>query len=224
MAKSLLKLKAREMRILGESIKTIAKKLKVSTGSVSVWCRDIELTEQQIKKLEQNYRDPFYGKRLENVQRQKQIRLDKIKQLTESGLNEIGQISSRDLFVAGVALYWAEGFKKDSQAGFANSDPTMMGLFIKWVTESCSYSINDLSFRVTANISHKHRIDDIQKYWSETLNIPLGQFQKPFFQNVVWKKIYENEDKYYGVLRIKVRKSTDFLRKIHGWIEGLRLA
>jgi hypothetical protein len=38
------------------------------------------------------------------------------------------------------------------------------------------------------------------------------------------QKQYDHPENYHGVLRIRVRKSTDFLRKIKGYIEGLNLA
>ncbi|MDZ4226204.1 MAG: helix-turn-helix domain-containing protein, partial [Patescibacteria group bacterium] len=51
MAKTREKLKALTMRREGISIKTIARMLKVSTGSVSLWCQSIELTHAQKEKL-----------------------------------------------------------------------------------------------------------------------------------------------------------------------------
>ena len=98
----------------------------------------------------------------------------------------------------------------------------MIKIFLKWLFKCCGYKSEDLIFRVTANISHQYRIQEIQNYWSKITNISINSFRKPFFQKVKWKKIYENPNEYFGVLRIKVRKSTDFLRKIHGWIEGLK--
>jgi len=49
-------------------------------------------------------------------------------------------------------------------------------------------------------------------------------FQKPFYQKVKWQKKYDHPENYHGVLRIRVRKSTDFLRKIRGYINGLSLS
>ena len=123
----------------------------------------------------------------------------------------------------GIALYWSEGFKKDSQAGFANSDPTMINLFLIWLSKCFNYNYNDLTVRVTLNDSHRSRIREIERHWSDLTNIPLNNFRKPYFQNVKWKKIYDHPDEYYGLLRVKVLKSKDFLRKIQGYIEGLRL-
>jgi len=75
---------------------------------------------------------------------------------------------------------------------------------------------------VTANIGYEYRIKEIQNYWIKITKIPVKNFRKPFYQRVKWKKVYKNPDKYFGVLRIRVRRSTDFLRKIHGWIEGIK--
>src|SRR5260221_12423691 len=99
----------------------------------------------------------------------------------------------------------------------------MVNLFIRWLRECFEYNASDLIPRTTINISHKERIGEIQQYWSDITGIPIDLFKKPFYQNVKWKKIYENPNEYFGVLRIKVRRSIDFLRKIHGFIEGLRL-
>ena len=223
MAKFKQKIKARVLRKQGKSIKEIAKLLLVSPSSVSDWCTDIKLTIDQITELERRARDPFYGRRLSYSLAQQAKRLEKTQKLFKEGVMEIGNLSRRELFLTGVALYWAEGFKKDSQAGLASLDPNMIRFYIKWLKECFGYKIDDLSIRVTLNVSHKERIDEIQDYWSKIIGIPTKCFQKPFYQNFVWKKVYENPNEYYGVLRVKVRKSTDFLRKIYGYIEGLRL-
>lgn len=223
MAKFKEKIKAQELRKQGQSIKDIAKNLGVSPGSVSVWCQNVVLSENQIKELEKRRKDPNYGGRLANSNKQHQIAVTKTKELLSFGIKQVGKLSKRELFLVGSALYWAEGFKKDSQAGFANSSPDMMNLYLRWLFECFDYEVKDLSPRVTVNLSHKHRIKEIEKFWSLKTKIPLEDFQKPFFQNFKWKKVYDNPNEYFGVLRIKVRKSTDFLRKIHGFIEGLRL-
>src|SRR3990167_9063689 len=54
MAKYDKRIKARAMRKNGISIIVIARRLAVSKSSVSLWCRDIILTEEQSKKLVKN--------------------------------------------------------------------------------------------------------------------------------------------------------------------------
>ncbi|KKR11860.1 MAG: hypothetical protein UT39_C0002G0041 [Candidatus Woesebacteria bacterium GW2011_GWA1_39_21] len=223
MAKFAQKIEARKLRRKGQSIKGIAKSLNVSPASVSEWCHDISLTVNQIKILELHSRDPSYGRRLTYSLKQKQQRVEKTKRLMEEGKKDVGILSERELFIAGIALYWAEGFKKDSQAGLANLDPYMIKFFIRWLNECFHYHVDNLILRVTVNISHKERINEIEGYWSTVTGFPVDKFQKPFFQKVLWKKVYENPNDYHGILRVKVRKSVDFLRRLNGCIEGLRM-
>lgn len=223
MAKSEQRIKARLLRGKGESIKAIAKLLTVSPGSVSVWCKDVKLSQEQIEALEKRFRDPHYGRRLSYSIEQQKKKFEKMKMLLQEGIEDIGNLTQRELFLTGAALYWAEGFKKDSQAGLASMDPSMINFFLKWLNACFGYKHEDLIVRVTLNTSHKHRVKEVEKYWSGVTGIPINQFRKPFFQKFVWKKVYENPNNYFGVLRVKVRKSTDFLRKIQGYIEGLRL-
>jgi len=223
MSKSVQKIEARKLRSKGKSIKKIAKQLSVSVGSVSLWCRDVELSPGQKKTLYSNAKNPYYEGRGVYLRALKKKTDAKIKRLEKIGINKIGKLNKRELFIAGAALYWAEGFKKDSQVGLASLDPEMIKFFIRWLRVCFGYQTKDFMFRVTVNISHRSRIIEIEKHWSEELKIPLAQFQKPFFQNFKWKKTYENPEAYFGVMRVKVRKSKDFLRKIYGFIEGLRL-
>ena len=222
MAKAKLRFEARELRLKGLGIKTIASKLHVSSSTASLWVRDIELTNEQRKKLSQNARDPYYGKRAENIQKQRQIRLDTIKHLLNVGKKEVGKLHKRELFLCGVAIYWAEGFKKDNLVGFANTDSDMVKFFILWLGECCGIKRGDLKFRLGVNEQYKDKVSSIEKYWKDNLRVKSSQFQKPFFQKVTWKKIYDNPENYHGVLRVRVAKSTNLLRRIHGWMEGLR--
>lgn len=223
MAKFQQKIEAKELRKSGLSIKKISKKLNVSVSSVSHWVREIVLTKEQLEVLREHARDPYYGNRLKYINKVKKETDRKIEKLKGNGIEEIGLLSKRELFLVGAALYWSEGFKKDSQAGFANSDSTMINLFLRWLYECFGYEVHDLIPRLTLNISHKDRVKEVEEFWSKETKIPIDYFRKPFFQNFKWKKVYDNPNNYHGVLRIKVRKSKDFLRKIHGYIEGLSL-
>lgn len=223
MAKSREKLKARELRQNGRSIKDIAKVLHVSVGSVSSWCDDIKLTEEQSSRLQLRVTDPSYGKKAAYIQKVKERTQRKIHELKFLGRKEIGNLTKREVFLVGVALYWGEGFKKDHQVGFATSDPRMGKFFVKWLESCFGIKKEQLIFRVTANGLYKDRIKDLEQFWSDQLDVSINHFSKPFFQNVKWQKSYENTSDYHGVIRIRVRKSMDFLRKITGYIEGVAL-
>lgn len=221
MAKSKEKLKARQLRRVGQSIKEIAEVLKVSVGSVSGWCKDIILSDDQIKNLQLRVTDPYYGKKAEYFYKKSKEFAEKVDNLKIQGINAIGGLSKREVFLIGVALYWGEGFKKDCQVGFANIDARLIKFFIFWLEKCFSIDKDDLIVRVTANNAYKSKIHDLEEYWSKEIRIPKEQFSKPFFQKTRWKKQCENSESYHGVLRVKVRRSVDLLRKIHGFIEGI---
>ena len=224
MAKSKQKLQAIKLRKKGESIKKIANLLNVSVSTSSLWCRDVELTNEQVENLRKRQIDPFYGKRLDYYLKKKKEFSLKLLNLKNEGINSIGKLTKREIFLIGIALYWGEGFKKDSLAGLATLDINIAKFFIFWLDKSFGIATKDLLLRVTANISYKSKIKELEKYWSKELEIPVNQFSKPFFQNTKWKKEYENKDNYHGVLRIRARRSIDLLRKIFGYIEGISLS
>jgi len=214
---------AKQLRQQGKSIKEIAKKLSISPASVHKWCQGIKLTSSQKKKLEQKSFNALQKGRVKAAKNQRNKKLKEIKELTKEGIVDIGKLSKREFFMAGVALYWGEGFKKDSRLGFANSDPNMIKFFLKWLIEICGVPKESLRLRVGLNISHKKRIDKVEQYWVKVTNIPLSQFQKPFFQKFSWKKEFKKPEEYFGVLRIRANKQRQLFRKINGWIEGLKL-
>lgn len=220
MAKSKLRIEARKLREIGLGIKTISQKLDVSSSTASLWTRDIVLTPEQIKELARHARDPYYGRKLAYIQKQRKEKEDKIIRFFKQGKKEIGIVTKRDLFIIGVALYWAEGFKKDNLVGFSNSDPEMIALFVEWLS-LLGITKNSLKFRLGVNEAYRDKVKEIENFWKNILEIDENQFQKPFFQKVKWQKIYDQPENYHGVLRVRVSKSIDLLRKIHGWIAGL---
>ncbi len=223
MAKSKEKIKARRLRKEGESIKEIAKMLSVSSSSVSLWCRDVELSANQKQKLKDRQVNPTYWKRQEYYSKKKREFDKKVFKIKQEGIKSIGKLSKRDIFLIGIALYWGEGFKKDHLVGLASSDVNIAKFFIYWLKLCFNIPQDQLILRLTANISYKEKIDAMNKHWSSSLNIPLHQFSKPFFQHTRWQKEYENKNDYYGVLRVRVRRSVNLLRKIYGFIEGVSL-
>ena len=96
----------------------------------------------------------------------------------------------------------------------------MAKFYISWLEQCLGVSGKNLLFRVTANESHKDRINEIEEFWMKELKVSRNQFAKPFYQKTKWKKSYPKRDEYFGVLRIRVRRSLNLLRKMRGWLAG----
>ena len=212
--------KARQLRCKGMSIKTIARNLNVSQGSVSIWCRDVKLTSLQIEKLEESKRRGSYKGRLKGAQVQKERREKNIIKLKKEGKERIGKLSLKEFFAAGVALYWGEG-SKNGRLQITNSDSEIIKFFISWTKTFFNTSKKDLVLYVTINEMHKKRVAEIENYWSTLLRIPSSQFGKTVLIFSKNKKHYDNFKIHYGTLRVTVRKSSEIRRITQGAIEGI---
>jgi transcriptional regulator with XRE-family HTH domain len=221
MAKYNLRLQAREMRRKGESLGVIAKKLGVAKSTLSLWVRDITLTVEQIEKLRKYVIEAGEVGRLKGALLHKNMRIEKQNRYKAEGLQKFSNISDNELFVAGIALYWAEGSKKHKSVQLCNSDPKMINFHLKWLKKFFGIDINRLSARISINEVHRDREQTVKEYWSKQTNIPLTQFRKTMFKSSKVRKVYENHNDHYGVFDVYILKPSEIYYKILGLIEGL---
>ncbi|MBA3533585.1 MAG: hypothetical protein H0T73_16825, partial [Ardenticatenales bacterium] len=126
-----LRKEARRLRQEGKAINEIARILGVSKASVSVWVRDIELTEEQkaqLTKQQRSFKAQSAGAQA-NREKFREFRIA----YQEAGRSKAREGSS--LHMAGCMLYWAEGTKARTQVNFANSDPNMVRFFMRFLRE-----------------------------------------------------------------------------------------
>lgn len=220
MAKFREKIRAQKLRRKGQSIKEIAKKLGVSKGTASIWCRDIKLTKEQIARLdERQYRGGYKG-RLKGAKIQRERYLKKVEEFKQQASNEIKSLNKRDLLIAGIGLYWGEGSKKGNSAvRFYNSDPRIISFMMKWFKEICHIPTERFAMYVNINEIHKDRLDEVKRYWSRVTKIPLKQFRKPVLIKAKNKKVYTNFRKHFGTLSIRITKSSNLFYKIQGYMD-----
>lgn len=209
------------MRKMGESIGSIKLKLGVSKSSVSLWCSDIELTtEQRDCLIESDRRGGAIGRAKASISIRKE-RLNRMSKYMVKGRKMVGQMSNRDLFLVGIALYWAEGDKKNRRLKFTNSDPEMIKIWIKWLKECLKVPRDDIYCYLGINQLHLKRVEIVEKYWSDVSGIPLENFRKVSLKKVNALKIYENSEEHFGTLNIRVKRSTNLNYLVLGLIAGL---
>lgn len=221
MAKYALRIKARQMRSQGESVKRIASLLGVSRSTSSVWVRDIVMSVEQLEKLKQRSITGSERGRMLGSLVQKQRRIQRIEQSKKYGKKLLGKLVHREFFLVGIALYWAEGCKKVRKVHFSNSDPRMINFMIEWLEMFLGIKKDRLIAVVGINVIHKQREEIVKTYWVKTTGIPLSQFRKTSFKHTKAHKVYENFDNHYGTLSIEVLKPAEFYYKILGLVEGL---
>lgn len=223
MANIIEKNKALKLRAKGKSISEIAEKLNVPKSTVGVWCRNIKLGKEQIKRLTKRQESGSYKGRMKFLERIRKDRLFQTKKLKQEGLDEIKYINKRDLFIAGIAMYLSEGATSESneEVSFTNSDFRTVLFMKKWFMNICGVSNDRFIIQIRINKIHKNKIDDAENYWSKTIGVPLNQFSKTILIKSKSKKIFPKNNIYYGTIRLKIKKGTQLRRKINGWIEGL---
>jgi len=205
----------------GYSYSEIRKVVPVSKSSLSLWLKDVELSD-------------LYKERLRKKQKRAQKRgtetiIRKRIELTEkikgAARKEIGYINKRELLLIGIVLYWAEGWKQrptdvSTGVGFGNSDPEVIRIHLKWLYKIVKVKPKDVEIRLHIHITGNETKS--KRYWSKITGIPVSKFAKTIFKkhNPKTNRKFNNNE-YYGLLRVSVKKSTNLNRKIAGWIEGV---
>lgn len=224
MAKSLLRLEARKLRKKGVSVKKIAQYLKVAKSSASIWTRDIILTVEQLENLRRSSLEGAERGRLKSALIQKKKWKDSMEEFKKTGIKSMSKLTDREFLIAGLALYWGEGYKKGRRLQFCNSDPKMIKFLLLWLQKCFTVSTLDIRCRIGINHIHAMRENIVKSYWAKITGIPLVQFTKTSFKKVDNKKIYANFNNYYGTLSVEVSRPSRFYGKIIGLVEGLSVS
>ncbi len=126
--------------------------------------------------------------------------------------------AEKNIITTGVALYWAEGYKTNRAKGidFANSDPSMILVFMKFL-RTC-YELDESRLRASLYAYSDQNINELTDYWSNVTAIQKSQFIKPYIRTDF--KIYGRKMKY-GLVHVRYNDKK-LLFDIMGRIEVLR--
>lgn len=212
--------KAIQLRKRGYSYNEIKMIIPVSKSSLSVWLRNVKLD----RKASASLIEKSDTSRIKACQAVIAKRIRITSKIIADAEREIGKINKRELWLIGTALYWAEGAKQKEHnisqlVQIGNSDPRVIKLILKWLTECCKIPVEELQFRLA--IHETANVNKAQKYWSNLIGVPQKEFKKTLIKKHKIKTNRKVNDTYRGLLEIRVRKSTNFNRKIFGWIQGI---
>lgn len=208
--------KAVTLRRKGLSYREILSQVPVAKSTLSLWLGDVGLSKRQKGNLTR--------KRLEAAMRggakRREQRLIATRLCERFAKEELDRIKNRELWLAGIMLYWAEGSKQKitnvSQAvKFSNSDAVMIRLFLRWLKVVARIPPDGIKCEL-----YIHKNGDVIKatrYWNQNL-APLKIDATYFKTNNVSTKRKNIGESYNGLVTVRVRKSTNLNRKISAWI------
>lgn len=169
--------RARDLRAEGWPYNDIAAELGVSKSSVSLWCRDVEIDEAAWAARASANRNHGARNRTPNrLQLAKAAQIDAARRWAEA---VVGELSDRDLLIAGAALYAGEGSKVDGNGvRFANSDPRMIQLHLRWLRRF--FAVDESRLRMKLYLHVGLDLEAATAFWSELARIPVEQFNQPY--------------------------------------------
>jgi hypothetical protein len=149
---------------------------------------------------------------------------DKRRAARDAAASTFGEVTQRDLFVAGLVAYWAEGSKEKpwrngNSVDFINSDEGMIRLFIAW-SGAIGVGLDRLSFRLS--IHETADVEAAQAWWAAVVGVDPSTFLRPTLKrhNPATNRL-RVEESYRGCLVIEVRRSWDVYQQIEGWWRAL---
>jgi len=209
------KLLAKKLRAKGWPINKIYRELGVSKAAVSVWVRNIELTNVQKEKI---HRGRFSREVIERARRTRLRNENARRQvIIDTAKEDIKNLSQKDLFLVGISLYWGEGGKTGGVVRFSNSDPRLIQLMMKFLKEKCGVPRG--KFRAHLHIHPHLDYKNAERYWAMVSGISLQQFYKTY--RIPSKASKQKKDSLpNGTFDIYVC-NKELLLKLQGWTERI---
>jgi hypothetical protein len=211
------------LRKEGKSYREILVEIPVAKSTLALWLQSVGLSQKQKQRLTE--------KRLASAYRGSQARrthrIWETQQIMDAAQAEIGTLSWREFWLAGVMLYWAEGAKEkeyrpDARIKFTNTDPQMLKMFLKWLELMCGVPRENMIFEIYLHETHKHRLAECKEFWARETGFPLECFSRVYFKRAHIKTNRKNiGSTYFGVLTVRVTSSSWLSRRIAGWVKGV---
>lgn len=159
--------RARDLRAQSWTLDEIAAELGVAKSSVSLWVRDVLFEPRPRQRSLSAAPSSLHI-----------AKLAQIEDMNRRGVEQIGVLSEATFLAAGVALYAGEGSKGDGDVVFANTDPTMVAFFCRWLRKF--FPIDESRVRVRVYLHEGLDLPAAEDFWSEVTGVPLSQFRKGY--------------------------------------------
>lgn len=209
---------ARALRKEGRSINQIIKETGFSKASVSVWVRDIVLTDKQKEQISER------GRSVESIERRRINRLlnsqKRRQEIIDKAKEDFRSISREQLKLIGVILYLGEGSKtyRGGKVSLSNSDPDIIKIMMRFFREVCN--VPETKLRAGIHTFAHADIEKTEEYWSNITRIPRTQFYKTYIKPSA-ASLQKRNTLPFGTLDVYICDTKLFLI-IMGWIEKIK--
>lgn len=98
----------------------------------------------------------------------------------------------------------------------------MIKFFKDWLLQVVKVDPLNIKFEIYLHETHRHRLDEVRLYWAKILSESVKKLETVYFKkNILKTSRKSTENGYYGLVRIRLRSSSQLNRTIAGWVEGM---
>jgi hypothetical protein len=198
----------------GLAMGAIAIRLGVAKSSVSLWTRDIVLTEAQHERLREA--NPIYNQQLRGQEgRRASARAARLV------AQEHGRAAARHgdpVHLQGCMLYWAEGAKGRNSLVLVNTDVEMHRVFLGFLRHSYAVPDERITFRVNCHLNNGLSVAEIEDWWLGELGLPRDCARTATVNRPSRASRWRRNVYVYGTASIRV-DSTFVVQSIYGAIQ-----
>jgi len=201
----------KDLRRQGLSYGEIMDLIDVKKSTLATWCREVELTQDQIEAIRER-RAQIPGIPVDTNWR----RREEIQELRAVARDLVSELATDPLWVAGLVLYWAEGAKTRNFVSMANTDPRALRLFILWLR-----TYLDPTAQFSLHL-HLHEGNDERKamgYWRAETGLVDANFHKTFIKPKGTG--HRKNHLLQGICTVKLRRAADPWNIIMEWIDSV---
>ncbi|HRH55489.1 MAG TPA: helix-turn-helix domain-containing protein [Candidatus Paceibacterota bacterium] len=210
------KKRALELRRQGYSYREILAEVRVAKSTLSSWIKDLPLSADEEKYLKERVAGNISNGRVRAASALHRRRIDRDNATLIEARENFEIHKSNPFFSIGVALYWAEGTKRNSGFSFINSDLDMIVLMIKWIEEFLGVEKQKIKARLYTHEPFAR--DNNEIFWSKETGVPLENFGKTIFKPT--GLLVKKRPLYRGCLRLELSK-VSYLRTMLFWQQML---
>ena len=206
------KQRAITLRKKGYSYRDILAEVRASKASISMWLQHLPLSREEKKYLKSRRDANITRGRIRAASSLHALRIQRDDILLQEAKAEFQRYKLDPFFHLGLALYWAEGSKRNSVFAFANSDSDMIDLMLLWIERFLNVHRSIIKVRLFIHKPYAH--EGCESWWSKQISIPAENFQKTIYKQT--GLLVKKRPEYKGCLRIELG-TTFRLRKMLFW-------
>lgn len=206
------KRRACELRGLGWSYNDILKEVGVSKSTLSLWLRDIPLSDQQIAALECK----FKAGREKFIHKMRVRRDNRWAQYHREAEEEYAALSRDPAFMFGLALYVGEGSKTEqNKLCFSNCDPRVIQKALEFFLK---IGVPLQSIRCAVHVHPGMCMGTVEEFWRGMTGLPAEQFHRTLVAVSRASSGRKINIQQYGTCHI-IANHTKIRQKLAKWME-----